>query len=70
MITTRKISWTMHVERVAGRGMHIDYWLESQNERDHYEDQGVSGRIILRRILERQDRVVWTIVIWPRIGAS
>jgi hypothetical protein len=58
MITTRRISWPMHVARVAGRGMHIDYWLGSPKERDHYEDQDVGGRIILRRILER-DRIEW-----------
>jgi hypothetical protein len=34
------------------RGMDIGYWWESQKERDHYEDQDVSGWIILKRILE------------------
>jgi hypothetical protein len=24
--------------------MHIEYWWESQKERDHWEDQGVCGR--------------------------
>jgi hypothetical protein len=32
--------------------MHIGYWWESQNERDHKEDQDVGGQIILRWILE------------------
>jgi hypothetical protein len=26
--------------------MHIGYWWESQKEREHYEGQDVSGRII------------------------
>jgi hypothetical protein len=35
------------------RGMRIEYWWESQKERDHYEDQDIGGWIILRWILER-----------------
>jgi hypothetical protein len=31
----------------------VDYWWESQKERDHWEDQDVSGWIILGWILER-----------------
>jgi hypothetical protein len=50
--------------------MHTGFWWESQKERDHYEDQGVGGWIILKRILERQDGVVWTGLIWLRIGTS
>jgi hypothetical protein len=37
-----------------GRGrMHIGFWWESQKERYHNEDLNVSGRIILKLILER-----------------
>jgi hypothetical protein len=32
---------------------HVGYWLESQMERDHYEDEDVGGWIILGCILER-----------------
>jgi hypothetical protein len=48
--------------------MHIGYWWESQEERDHYEDQKAVGWIILKWILERgsmdwiylaQDRERW-----------
>jgi hypothetical protein len=28
------------------RGMHIEYWWESQKERDHWKDQDVGGRAI------------------------
>jgi hypothetical protein len=31
--------------------MHIGYWLESQKERDHWEDQDVGGWTILKWIL-------------------
>jgi hypothetical protein len=39
--------------------MHIGYWLESQKERDHWEDRDVDGWTILKRILERQDGMDW-----------
>jgi predicted lipoprotein with Yx(FWY)xxD motif len=35
------------------RGMHIEYWYESQKERDHKEDQDVGAWKILKWILER-----------------
>jgi hypothetical protein len=50
--------------------MHTCYLWESQKERDHYEDQNIGGWIILRWILEIYDGVVWTGLIWLRIGSS
>jgi hypothetical protein len=53
-------------------GMHIGYWWESQKERDHWEDQDVDGRTILKMDLREvgwdgrdwldlaQDRDRWT----------
>jgi hypothetical protein len=52
------------------RGTLIDYWWESQRERDHYEDKDVGGWIILGCILERWDGVVWTGLVWLRIGSG
>jgi hypothetical protein len=40
--------------------MHVGYWFESQRERYHYENQYVGERIILKRVLERWDGVMWT----------
>jgi hypothetical protein len=51
-------------------GTHIGFWWESQKERDHYEDLDLGGRIKLRWILERSDGVLWTALIWLRIGTS
>jgi hypothetical protein len=54
-------------------GTHRDKWnayrilLGSQKERDHQEDLDIGGRIILRLILEREDGVVWTGLIWLRL---
>jgi hypothetical protein len=35
MIKPRRMRWARHVARMGRRGMHIDYWWESQKERDH-----------------------------------
>jgi hypothetical protein len=50
--------------------MRIGYWWESQKEKYHHEDQDVDGRIILGWILERWDGVMWTGLVWLRIGTG
>jgi hypothetical protein len=52
------------------RGMCISYWRESQKERDRLVDKDVGGLIILKWICYRQDGVVWTGLVWLRIGTS
>jgi hypothetical protein len=34
------------------RGMNVGFWWQSQKERDHWEDMGAGGRIILKWTLE------------------
>jgi hypothetical protein len=36
-----------------GKEMHTIFWLEILKERDHSEDLGVDGRIILKWMLEK-----------------
>jgi hypothetical protein len=35
IIKSRRIRWAGHVARMGRRGTRIDYWWESQRERDH-----------------------------------
>jgi len=42
--------WDRHVARVGRVGVHTEFWWENMKERDHLEDPGVGGRIILRLI--------------------
>jgi hypothetical protein len=35
MIKSRRMGWPGHVARMGRRGMHIEYWWESQKLRDH-----------------------------------
>jgi hypothetical protein len=50
--------------------MHTIYWLENLKGRDHSEDLGIDGKIILEWILGKQGGEVWTGFIWLRIGTS
>jgi hypothetical protein len=53
MMKSRRMRWTGHVALMGRRRMHIGHLWESQNERDHWEDQDVGERVILKWILER-----------------
>jgi hypothetical protein len=44
------------------------FWWGNLMERDHLEDPGGDGRIILRWIFRKWDLWAWTGFIWLRIG--
>jgi hypothetical protein len=39
--------WAGHVARVGRGGVHTRFWWENLKERDHLDDPGIVGRIIL-----------------------
>jgi hypothetical protein len=45
-------------------------WLKNLKRRDHLEDMGVDGRIILEWILGKQGGKLLTGYTWLRIGTS
>ena len=52
-----------------GRGeVYIGFWWGNVRERDHLEDSGVDGRIILNWIFNKWMGGAWTGLIWLRIG--
>jgi hypothetical protein len=56
---------------MGGRGEACTgFWWGNLKERDHWEDPGVDGRIILRCILKKWDVGVWTGLSWLRIGTG
>ena len=47
--------------------MYTGFLWENLKERDHFEDPGVDGRIILRQIFRKWDVGLWTGSSWLRI---
>jgi hypothetical protein len=41
--------------------------VEKPEEREHFEDLRVDGRLILKRILQKWDGRAWTGLIWLRM---
>jgi hypothetical protein len=50
-----------------GKRSDVYFWWGNLKKRDHWGDQGVDGRIILRRIFRKWDVGVWTGLSWLRI---
>jgi hypothetical protein len=50
--------------------MHTEYWWENQKGKDHYKNQDICRRIILKWILPQKDGVVWAGLIWFGIGTG
>ena len=47
--------------------MRAGFWWGNRRERDHFEDPGLDGMIILKWIF-RRDGNAWTGLIWLRVG--
>ena len=45
---SRRIGWAGYVARMGDREVHTGFWWGDVMERDHLEDVGVDGRIILK----------------------
>jgi hypothetical protein len=58
------------LHRASDFEMHRKFWLQNLAGRDHLQDTGMSGRVILEWILEKQGGKVWTGFIWLGIGTS
>jgi hypothetical protein len=50
--------------------VHGEIWSGDLSERDHLEDLGADGRIVLIWIFKKLDGEAWTGLIWLRIGTG
>jgi hypothetical protein len=50
--------------------MNTEFWSENVKIRDHSDDLGVYGKIILEWILGEGCGKLWTGCIWVRLGTS
>jgi len=50
--------------------MHTGFWWGDLRERDHLEEIGLDGRIILKWIFKKWDEEAWTGLFLLRIGTG
>jgi hypothetical protein len=50
--------------------MHTGFWWGDLRERDHLDDLGLDGRIILKWIFKKWDEEAWTGLFLLRIGTG
>jgi hypothetical protein len=49
------------------RDVYTGFWWVNLRKRDHLEDPGVDGKIILKWVFKKWDGKAWTELIWLRI---
>jgi len=54
----------------GGEEVYTGFWWGNLWERDHLEEPGVDGLIILRWIFRKCDVGAWTGLLWFRIGTG
>ena len=56
VIKSRRMRWTEHVARGRGEGteeLHAGFWWSTLRAKDHLEDPGINGSLILRWIFRK-----------------
>jgi hypothetical protein len=53
MIKSMSMRWVRHVAVMRSRGIHVGFWWESKEKRDHWNGLHVGEKITVKLILER-----------------
>jgi hypothetical protein len=69
VIKSRIMGWAVYVARMGRGEVYTGFWRGDLRERDHFEEPGGDGRIILRCIFRKWDGEAWNRLIWLRIVA-
>ena len=70
VVKSRRMRWAGHVARMGRIEVCTGCWWGSLRERDHWGDQDVDGRIILKWISRKLKGVVGTGWSWLGIGTG
>jgi len=62
--------WVGHVARMGRGEVHIGFWWEELIKRDHFEDLGVDGRMILKTVFKKWDGEACIGLIRFRMGTG
>jgi hypothetical protein len=68
MIKSRMMKWAGHVARMGAKRNAYRVLVGKSEGKEPLEDLDVGGRSIPKWILERLDGMVWTGLIWLRLG--
>jgi hypothetical protein len=69
-VSNRRMGWAGHLASSGKVVVYTEIWWGNLSEKDHMEDQGVDGRIILRWIFSKYDVGIWTGSRWLMVGTG
>jgi hypothetical protein len=55
VIKSRRMRWAGHVERMRERRGAYRFWWGNLRDRDHFENLGVNGRVMLKWIFKQKN---------------
>jgi hypothetical protein len=70
VIKSRRMGWAGHVAHVGRGEVHTEFWWANLRERDHLEDPGLDGRLILKMDIQEVTCGAGTGFLWLRIGTG